>query len=55
MEHGSLQLLVVFDTSGVHEHGPDNLDLLTAFKSVKRKDTTSQMQLTTSGSAGLTL
>ena len=55
MEPGSLQLLVVFDTARVREHGHDNLDLLTTYRYVKRKDATSQMQFTTSGSAGLTL
>lgn len=53
MEPGSLQLVVVFDTARVHEHGPDNLDLLTASNLLK--DATSQMQFTTSGSAGLPL
>ena len=28
MDPGSVQLLVVFDTAIVHEHGPDNLNLL---------------------------
>lgn len=55
MEPGSLQLSVVFDTAIVHEHGPDNLNLLTAYESVKRNNATSQMQFATSGSAGLTL
>lgn len=54
MEPGSLQLRVVFDTARVHEHGPDNLDLLTASNLLKDR-ATSQMQFTTSGSAGLPL